>query len=69
MIGTKNLSTIRQEIRKSLGSGGDPIKWLEKQMAAAKRTGEGTEILQGLKQFLESAPKKRRRKRRAVVKR
>jgi hypothetical protein len=69
MIGTKKLSTIREEIQKSLSRGGaDPIQWLEKQIATRKRKGDGTEVLEGLKQFLESAPKRRSRKRRVAAK-
>ena len=68
MIGTKKLSTIREEIRKSFASGDtDPIQWLEDQIAAAKREGNATEVLRGLKKFLETAPKKKRRKRRVGV--
>jgi hypothetical protein len=61
MIGTKKLTTIRKEIKKALGD--DPIGELERQIAAAKRKGEGTEIIAGLKRFLESSPKPRRHKR------
>jgi len=69
MIGTKKLSTIRQEIRKSLSSGGgDAIQWLEKHIALGKRKGNRTEILQGLKQFLESSPKRKQAKRRLAAK-
>jgi hypothetical protein len=69
MIGTKKLSTIREELFKSFSSGGaDPIEWLGKQIAAAKRKGGSTEVLEGLKQFLESPPKRKRRQRRAAAK-
>jgi hypothetical protein len=62
MIGTKKLSTIREELRQSFSSGGaDPIAWLGKQIAATKRKGGRTEILEGLKQFLESPPRRQRR--------
>jgi hypothetical protein len=64
MIGTKKLSTIRQQIEKALASdNADPIQRLERQLASAKRKGDRTEILEGLKSFLESAPKPERRKR------
>ena len=66
MIGTKKLSTIRKEIQKALGT--DPIGELDRQIAAAKRHGEGTEIMEGLKRFLQLPPKPRRRKGRAGAK-
>jgi hypothetical protein len=70
MIGTKKLSTIREEIQRSLASGGvDPIQWLEKRIASAKRKGNRTEILQGLKRFLELPPKRKPGKRRVTAKR
>ena len=66
MIGTKKLSTIREQIEKALApTGGDPIQRLERQISSAKRKGARTEVLEGLKQFLESPPKGRRRKRSA----
>ncbi len=69
MIGTKKLSTIREEIRKALAANGtDPIQRLERQIAAAKRKGDRTEVMQGLKQFLQAPPKRPRRKRRAGAK-
>jgi hypothetical protein len=69
MIGTKKLGTIRDEIRKALASGGvDPIQWLEKRIAAAKRKADSADVLQGLKQFLESAPEQQPRKRRITSK-
>ncbi len=38
MIGTKKLSTIREEIEQALASAGeDPIQRLERQIASAKR--------------------------------
>jgi hypothetical protein len=65
MIGTKRLSMIRQEIEKELAStGADPIERLERPIAAAKRKGDRTEVLEGLKRFLES-PRRKRRPRRA----
>lgn len=61
MIGTKKLSAIRQQIEKALVSAGaDPIQRLERHIASAKRKGDRTEVLEGLKRFLE-APRKRNR--------
>jgi len=55
MIGTKKLSTIRAELETALShKGGDPILEIDRQIASAKRRGESTEVLQGLKRFLES---------------
>ncbi len=69
MIGTKKLSTIRKEIEQALGTGGqDPIKRLDKQIVGAKRKGEQTEVMEGLKRFLESPPKRKRRKQRVGTK-
>jgi hypothetical protein len=69
MIGPKKLSTIREEIKTTLASTGeDPIQWLERNIASAKRKGEGTEILEGLQRFLESPPKRKQRTRRVGVK-
>jgi len=63
MIGTKKLSTIREQIEKALAStGGDPIERLERQIASAKRKGDRTEVLEGLKRFLESPRKQKQRK-------
>jgi hypothetical protein len=56
MIGRRKLSTIRKQIEKALAStGADPIQRLERQIASAKRKGDRTEVLEGLKRFLESA--------------
>jgi hypothetical protein len=61
MIGTKGLSMIRQEIEQALDStGADPIERLERQIAAAKGKGDRTEVLEGLKRFLESTRRERR---------
>jgi iron only hydrogenase large subunit-like protein len=63
MIGTKKLSTIRTEIEKALASNGtDPIQRLERQIALAKRKGDSTEVMEGLKRFLEMARKAKPRK-------
>lgn len=64
MIGTKKLSTIRQEIEQALAStGGDPIQRLEQLIASTKRKGDRTEVIEGLKRFLESTRRKRRKHR------
>jgi hypothetical protein len=66
MIGTKKLGTIRREIAEALApAGGDPIQRLERQIASAKRKGDRTEVLEGLKRFLESPRKGNRRAPRA----
>jgi hypothetical protein len=66
MIGTKKLSTIRQEIEKALASTGEnPIERLEKQITSSQRKGERTDVLEGLKQFLQ-APRKRKQRKRPV---
>lgn len=63
MIGTKKLSAIRQQIEKALAStGADPIQRLERQIASAKRKGDRTEVMEGLKRFLESPRKGKHRK-------
>jgi hypothetical protein len=64
MIGTKKLSTIRKEIEKALASPGeDPIRRLERQITPAKRKGHSTEVMEGLKRFLESPRQRKHRKR------
>jgi hypothetical protein len=66
MIGTKKLNTIRQEIEEALAPPGeDPIQRLERHIASAKRKGDRTEIMEGLKRFLESPRNGKRRKSRA----
>ena len=63
MIGTKKLSTIRKQIEEALApTDADPIQRLEQQLASAKRKGERTEVLDGLKRFLETPRKLQRRK-------
>jgi hypothetical protein len=53
MIGTKTLSTIREQIERALASkGADPIQSLERQIASAKRKGDRTEVMEGLRRFL-----------------
>jgi hypothetical protein len=69
MIGTKKLSTIRNEVKNALASGGkNPIQRLERQIASAKRKGHGAEVLEGLKRFLQSSRKRKPRKRRTGAK-
>jgi hypothetical protein len=67
MIGTKKLSTIRKEIELALASSGeDPIQSLERQIATAKNKGVGTEVMEGLKQFLASPQKRKHGKMRRI---
>jgi hypothetical protein len=69
VIGTKKLSTIRKEIEEALASGGeDPIQRLDRLIVSAKRKGDTTEVLEGLKRFLESPRRWKQRKRRAGAK-
>ena len=69
MIGTKKLSAIRREIAEALApAGGDPIQRLERLITSAKRKGDRTEVLEGLKQFLESPRKRKSRTGRARAK-
>jgi hypothetical protein len=64
MIGAKKLSTIRKQIEKALASSGaDPIQRLERQITSAKRKGDRTDVMEGLKRFLESPRKREHRKR------
>jgi hypothetical protein len=63
MIGTRKLSTIRKQIEKALAStGADPIQRLERQIASAKRKGDRTEVMEGLKRFLQSPRERKHRK-------
>ena len=69
MIGTKKLGTIRKQIEKALAStGADPIQRLERQIASAKRKGDRTEVMEGLKRFLESSRKGKPRRRSVAAK-
>ncbi len=69
MIGTKKLSTIRRAIEEALApAGGDPIQRLERQIASAKRKGDRTEVMEGLKRFLESPRERKRRQHRVGAK-
>ena len=63
MIGTKKLSAIRKQIEEALASTDtDPIQRLDRQIASAKRKGDRTEVMEGLKRFLESSRKRKHRK-------
>jgi hypothetical protein len=58
----KNLGGIRDQMERALGSANaDPIERLDRQIDFARRTGDRTEVLQGLKRFLESGGKGKRR--------
>ena len=66
MIGTKKLSTIRQEIEEAFAATGeDPIRPLERLIASTKRKGDSTDVMEDLKRFLES-PRKRKHRRQRV---
>ena len=65
MIGTKKLSTIRDEIEEAFASSGeDPILHLERLIALTRRKGDSTDVMEDLKRFLESPRKRKHRKRR-----
>lgn len=65
MIGTKKLNTIREEIEKALTSPDEnAIQHLERSISSAKRKGDRTEVMEGLKRFLESPRKRKNRKQR-----
>jgi hypothetical protein len=65
MIGTKKPSTIRRAIEQAFAStGDDPIRRLERLIASNKRKGDCTDVLEDLKQFLESPRKRKHRKQR-----
>jgi hypothetical protein len=69
MIGTKKLSTIRQEIEKALAStGADSIQRLERLIASAKRRGDSTGVMEDLKRFLDSARNQKHHSRRIGAK-
>ena len=62
MIGKKKLSTIRNQISKTFGpTGADPIRSLERQLSSIKSKGSKAEVIDGLKQFLESPRRGKRR--------
>jgi hypothetical protein len=69
MIGTKKLSTIREEIEKAFAStGDDPIQRLERLIASAKRKDESTDVIEDLKRFPESPRKRKYLAQRAATK-
>jgi len=69
MMGNKKLSTIRKELEAVLAATGDePVRWLEKRIAAAKRKGEGTEVLESVKHVLERGAPTKLKKHRVGVK-
>jgi hypothetical protein len=70
MVGTIKLATIRKQIETALAAdGADPIKRLDRNIASAKRKGHRTDVLEGLKRFLETPKKQRRRKQGVAVRR
>ena len=63
MMGNKSLETIRKEFKGVLArAGDDPSRWLEKRIAAAKRQGHGSQVLEAAKRVLERGEKKKPRK-------
>ena len=66
MIGQTKLSEIRKKLEEAMGP--DPIAELDRQIAVAKREGEGTEIMEELKRFIQRARKVIRRKPRTTAK-
>jgi hypothetical protein len=69
VIGPKKLSTIRKEIQEALAATGeDPIHRLDRQIAATKSKGQRADVMAGLKRFLETPPKRTRRKPRIQAK-
>lgn len=60
MFGTTKLSTIRKQLEDAKAS--------DRQIANAERQVEGTEVMEGLKLFMQRARKEMRRKRRAGAK-
>jgi len=67
MIGTKKLSTIRDEMEEAFASSGeDPILHLERLIALTKRKSDSSEVMEELKRSLESPRQRKRRKRRVA---
>jgi hypothetical protein len=63
MIGNNKLGAIRKQMEEALASpGAGPVQRLERQITSAKRKGERTEVMEGLKRFLESPRKRKHRK-------
>jgi hypothetical protein len=70
MMGNKKLATIRQDLKDALAKEGqEPIRWLEERIAAGRREGSGTEVLESVKRVLEGGKNVEPGKRRAKVKR
>ncbi len=70
MMGNKKLATIRQELKDALAKEGqDPIRWLEERIAAGRRRGSGTEVLESVKRVLEAGTNTKPARRRVKVKR
>jgi hypothetical protein len=58
MMGPKTLKEIREELRRALAvTGEDPLRWLEKRMAAPSRRGH-TDVLRALRDLLKETPRK-----------
>ncbi len=66
MIGTTKLSEIRKTLEHAMGP--NPIAELDRQIAVARRDGEGTEVMEELKRFIQRSRKVLRRKGRTVAK-
>lgn len=65
MIGSKKLSTIREELRCALAATGeDPIRWLEERLTATERQGVAppaqSEVMHSLLRLLEGRKRSRR---------
>jgi hypothetical protein len=72
MIGSKKLSTIRQELQHALNATGeDPIRWLEARAADPQRQGSPSapesEVLRSLRRFLEAPGRGKGRNKRVGV--
>ncbi len=73
MIGPKDLSAIRQELKRALTAAGqDPLRWLERRVAAPERQGTAasgeSEVLHSLRRFLEATAPRKRHERRVGMK-
>jgi len=61
---------FRQELKDALAiEGQEPIRWLGERLAAGRRQGSGTEVLESLQRELERCTTTKSGKRRAMVKR
>jgi len=72
MIGSRKLSTIRQELQRALNATGeDPIRWLEARTAGPGPEGSaaarGSEVLRSLRRFLEAPVRGKGRNKRVGV--